>query len=87
MTISSGMICSFSNPSAPDADDEAEQAERHRRQDEEGHHPERMQHVEGHEEARGEDDDHAEQDRLRRGPRRHSRPTVSTQEIGADRIS
>src|SRR3954452_19040271 len=50
----------------PDADDEAEQAERHRRDDEEEGHPERMRDLQRHEQRRGRQNDEAEDDRLRR---------------------
>ncbi len=46
----------------PDAEDEAEQAEAHRGQQQEAHHPQRVLDAQRHEEGGGDEDDQAEQD-------------------------
>src|SRR5688572_9574843 len=53
-------------PLRPDADNEAEQAEGHGRQDQEGDHPERMRDLQRHEEEGGRQIDQSEDDRFGR---------------------
>ncbi len=57
--MSSGIDLQLLEAVGPDADDEAEQRERHRGQHEEGCHPDRMIDLQRHEEARRQQNDDA----------------------------